>query len=145
MPIASYDAKQVSVLIGSQPIYGAADEDFCSVEYDEDHVALTIGAGGEAARSMIRNYAATITLTLMATSLSNNYLSDMYAADRLNGGGVFAVLIKDPNGKDLFTATNAWVKKPPAAAYGREVGTREWVIQTSELISYHGGYELPAS
>ncbi len=123
MTVKTYDPKEVSVIIGSQPLGGFADGDFVTVERNEDGWSLLVGADGETTRAKNANKAGKITVRLLASSASNDYLSELQIADELS----------------IYAAATAWINKQPPAAFGKDAGTREWVIETDELIPKAGG------
>lgn len=140
MTIKNYDPKKVGVIVAGQPVTGFADGTFVKVAMDEDAFSLHIGADGESTRVKNANLAGKFTITLMASSAANDYLSGLATADRVSGTGTFVVLVKDNRGTSLHTAATAWVSKVPEAEYAKDgPGHREWVIQTDELLSYVGG------
>ncbi len=135
----TYDPDLISVVVGGYTLSGFADGTFVTVERDEDTWILSIGADGEGARAKSNNRSGTITITLMQSSDSNKILSDLATADELSNSGVFALLIKDSSGASLYSAETAWIQKPAASEFARELGTREWTIRTDNLIVYVGG------
>lgn len=139
MAVKTYDPKQVSVIIGSQPMKGFSDGDFVTVERNEDNWTLMVGADGESTRSKNANKSGKITITLLGSSESNDYLSQLQLADELTGNGTFGGLIKDNRGRSLYTFATGWITKQPSAGFAKESPTREWVIETDELIPFTGG------
>jgi hypothetical protein len=139
MSVKHYDPKKVSVIYGSQIITGFADGDFVTVERNEDAFSLLVGADGESTRSKNSNKSGKVTLRLLSSSASNDYLSEMQLADELSGNAPSGLMIKDTFGTSIATAATAWITKQPSSAYGKEAGTREWVIETDELIQFTGG------
>jgi hypothetical protein len=73
-----------------------------------------------------------------ATSASNDTLSAQHALDEASGNGAVPLLIKDLSGRTVAEAPNAWIRKLPMVEFGREVGTREWVLDCDELIMFVG-------
>lgn len=139
MTVKHYSSKEVSVIVGSSPLSGFADGDFCTVDRNEDAFELLVGADGEATRSLNSNKSGTVTIRLLASSASNDTLSELHQADQLSGRSTFGLMIRDNFGRSVYTAATAWVKKTPSAGFGKSAGTREWVIETDELIAYAGG------
>lgn len=139
MAVKTYDPKAISVIIGAQPMKGFADGDFVGVERNEDNWTLTVGADGESTRSKNANKSGKITITLLGSSESNDYLSQLAAADELSGNGTFTGLIKDNRGRSLYSFATGWITRTANATYAKESPTREWVIETDELVTYVGG------
>lgn len=141
-----YSPDQVCVVFGAERLSGFADGTFVKVERNEDTFQTKVGADGEVTRTRNLNRTGIITVTLLQTSASNAALAALAAADELspNGVSVLPVLVKDLNGNSLHHAAEAWVKKPAAGEYGKEVTTREWVIEAAVLQTFEGGNSTPA-
>lgn len=139
MSVKTYDPKAVSVIVGSQPVTGFAEGEFVKVERNEDGWSLLVGADGEATRAKNNNRSGKVTLTLLASSASNDYLSELQTADELSGNSTVGIMIKDTRGTSLYTAATAWIAKQAPASFGKDAGTREWVLETDELIQFAGG------
>ena len=129
------------MVLSGIPISGLADGTFVSVVFNEDAYALTIGSDGEGTRSKTNNRSGRVTFTLMQSSESNDLLSALHNLDlnTPNGDGIGPLLVKDNSGRTLVTAASAWVVKHPDAEFGREAATREWIVETEELLAQHGG------
>lgn len=138
MAVKTYDPKAQSIIVGSRPLTGFADE-LMTIEYNEDAYTLTVGSRGHGARAKNANKSARITLTLLATHEDNDYLMSLAAADELSGNGAVPFLHKDNRGTTLNSAATCWIVKVPAQAYNKEVGTRQWILETDELIAFVGG------
>lgn len=139
--VKTYDSKQVLVICGPYPLEGFADGARISVSRNEDMWTDYAGSDGEGARAKSNDKRGTVTVTLMQTSQSNAILSAYAAADEVSNAGVFPLYIKDKNGTSLYVAESAWVKKYSDAGFAEEVGEREWIIATDNLVMYTGGTE----
>lgn len=139
MAAKTYDPKQVAVVVGSRALSGFADGDMVVVDRTEDGFSLLVGADGESTRARSANKSGTFTISLLASSESNDYLSQLAIADEIAGGGTFAVAVKDNSGRSIYTAATAWIKKHPAGGFGKEAGTREWVIESDEILMFAAG------
>lgn len=141
MQTKTYSPDLVLAIFGPNRIQGFADGTFVKVERNEDSFKVLVGADGEVTRTRSLNRSGRVTFTLLQTSESNLYLAALVAADELtsNGTGVLPLMIKDRNGNSLHAASEAWVLKPAAGEYGKEVGTREWVIECGDLKTFEGG------
>ena len=139
MSLRTYDPKQVAVIIAGQIISGFADGTFVNVERDEDTWSLQVGADVEATRAKSNNKSGTLTVTLQQGSPSNAVLAALATADELTNTGIFSFLIKDNSGNSLHLAETAYIQKPAGSEYGREAGTREWVIRTDNLTTTPAG------
>lgn len=141
MALKSYDPKLVTITFGPVLVTGFADGQFLSIEQNEDAFALKIGSDGEGARARSNNNSARITITLMQSSLANDFLAAQHELDKTLpfGAGTVPLLIKDLSGRALFFAQNAWIVKYPTSGFDREVMEREWVIETDNLVNFPGG------
>jgi len=141
-----YDASEVTVSLGGVPLSGYADGDFCRIEEDADRFSDQVGADGEVVRSKSNDRRATVTIILQQSSDSNDVLSGIYTLDANspNGLGVGALLIRDRNGRSIYTAGQAWIAKRPSVTFGKESGTREWKIRCAKLLPFDGGNVGPA-
>lgn len=139
MGVKSFDPKQLAINCGGNPITGYAEGTFIDIERDEDAFNFTAGADGEGARAKINVQSATITLTLIQSSASNDILSAFALADELTNSGLFPLLVKDNNGRSLYAAETAWVQKFAKSEFSNDVTSREWVIRTDKLKMLVGG------
>jgi hypothetical protein len=140
MPMKSYNPKDVSIIVGVKAISGFADGTYVLAEMDEDAFSKVSGADGEVARAKSNNYTGKITITLMQSSDSNDYLSGLAIADRVTGTGVVPVTIRDANGTTIVFAESAWVMKIPPVEFGKEIGNREWILDCSQVEQFVGGH-----
>ncbi|MCG8433490.1 MAG: DUF3277 family protein [Gammaproteobacteria bacterium] len=140
-----YDPSEVSITLGTITVEGYADGTFVTVEDDEDAYSMQVGSDGESTRSKSNNRGATITLTTLQGSSSNDLLSALHNLDRNSSGGagIRPLLIKDNNGTHLYTAETAWVQKRPGSEFAREATGREWTIRTNNLVSLDGSNNAP--
>lgn len=135
-----YDPDQVTVTIAGILIGGFADGQFIQIEKDTQDFQDVVGTDGEVVRSKSNDKRATVTISLIQTSASNQLLSALLAADKAsaNGAGVGPLLIRDRSGTSLFTAENAWISKSPSVTFDRTATSREWEIRCAHLIENHG-------
>ena len=138
MPVKTLDPKKHSIIFGS-PIKGFADGTYINIEPSSDVWARTTGADGLTTRVRQNDDTATITITLMQSSDSNDILSAILTADKLSGAGIIPILIKDNSGRSVFSAPEAWIAAKPAQGAGKDVENREWVIHTGEAFDFIGG------
>jgi len=139
--VRTYDPAEVIITVGGIPLTGFADGTFLVVERDEDAFSKSTGADGNTARVKSNNHAGAATITLQQTSPSNDVLSGFAAADELSNRGVVPILIKDLNGASTFFSASAWVRKMPAAEFGKALSDREWVLDCAAIDLFVGGNE----
>lgn len=137
--MATYDPLKVLLTIGVNRITGFASGTFIEVERNADAVNLLVGTQGEYAWAIGRDRSGIITLTLMHTAFSNDFLEVMARADELGGLGGRSALIEDLNGRTLIRAPEVHVLKRPTISYGAEVMTREWQVVAGAIDVRVGG------
>jgi len=139
MPVRTYDAKQVAVIIDGVPMSGFADGSFVVVERDNDTFSKVSGADGIVSRSKSNDRAGSLVLTLAQTSPSNDVLSAIQQLDEQANAGVVAVLIQDFSGRSVFVSAFGWIRKPPSSEFGKEINDREWTLDLADLDTFTGG------
>jgi hypothetical protein len=135
----TFDPKSVSVVLGGKVISGWDDGEFISVERNNDMWALKMGADGVGARAKTNDKSGRVTMTLLQSSPSNDVLSAFAIADEASNAGAVPLLIRDGSGRTLVSALTAWVVKMPAAAFAKEVGNRQWIVESDSLQIFIGG------
>ena len=139
----THDIRKWILVVGGVPVSGFAEGDAFSLEFDEDDWSLTVGADGEDARSYIPSGAGTLTINLMATSLSNDAFNAARLLDELTGQAQFPVLLKNANGTEGWAAARAWVQRPANVSVGRDVGAREWIVRSGRWTPAPGNGGQP--
>lgn len=135
----TYDPTEVSVIVGGHVVEGGIEGDFCSVARDEDAYSYQADVSGGGTRTKNPNKAGKVTLTLQASSDSNNFLSALILADEADNSGIVSILIRDNSGNDLHKSEASYVTKHPDAAYSKELGQRAFIIQCENLVMFSGG------
>lgn len=139
MAIFTYAPDQIMIVIGGFPMYGLADGTFLSIDRNEDAYSVVAGADGQVARVKSNNPTATMTLTLMQTSESNQILTNFALLDQASNSGTFPILIKDIEGTTLIFSSKAWVQKMPTTEFSKDISNREWTIALSDITYNIGG------
>lgn len=137
-----HDARDYSIVLsGVSLTSGYADGEFFTIEWDTDAYTDKIGTDGEVTRSRTYDERATVTLKYMNTSECNDRLSALHKLDKAapNGAGAGPLMIRDREGRAVYTAERAWIAKQPSVSGDREATSREWKLRAAELISFHGG------
>ena len=129
----TYDPSAISVIIGGAVISGFADGTFVNVARNEDAFAYVPSSTGVGSRTKNANKSGRITLTLQKTSPSNEILDNYADLDERSSSGIFSSLVRDNSGKDLHKGESCWIVKKPEAGEGKELPSREWIIEIAEL------------
>lgn len=130
--VKTYNPKEVTVACGSHIVTGFADDSFVSIEANGDGITKKIGCDGEIARAVSPDNTYKVKISLLQTSDSNAYFSQMFDMDRETGEGMFPILIKDLKGGLVFSTEAAWVLKRSSVTRGKETNNREWELDTGD-------------
>ena len=130
--IGTIDPAEVFVLFGPKRITGFAKGQYFNATKDNPDHTYEEGADGEGAFVRIPSNAWTITLTLMATSRSNDYLWLCRETDlNLTPGGVLVPFAINHKGTKLVGA-KARIMGPPSVSYSSDgAETRVWVFKAT--------------
>jgi hypothetical protein len=139
MMARTYDPKKVLVTVNGVPLSGFADGDFVSAEFGDNEWSVVTGADGEATRVKMNHPEGTITITLHATSKSNDWLTTVTNIDNLSGISPVAIFIRDTNSGTQIFARECSVQQKPAVTFGRDLSNREWAFVTGRLEVELGG------
>lgn len=137
--VPTYDPKFVLLTLGEIFFSGFADGTMIQVEREGDSFTKYTGGDGEVSRVRNRNRSGSVTVTLAQTSLTNDLLSALLAADELAGTGVRPLTLRDMSGNSLVAADRAWLKKPAALEFGKDMSNRQWVIDCAFVEPVVGG------
>ena len=123
-----YSPNDVTAVAAGTPLDGFTQGTFITAEVQQDAATAKMGADGYTAFSVIRaDRLIQVTITLMQTSLSNNYLTGLLASQRA-GGPPFPLAILNSTGGEAVTISAAVIAKEPAASFDVEAGGREWTF-----------------
>lgn len=137
--VFTFDPKQVSMIVGGKIMSGFADGTFIKLSRNEQAFNLKVGVDGEGTRVKNNNRSGKVEITLMQSSSSNDDLSGFAAADEASATGAVPILFKDGSGRTIASAATGWVQKYPDTEFAKEATTRNWMLETDELILFIGG------
>lgn len=140
--VRTLDPKDVLIIVSGIPISGFEDGTFVLVERTSDTFTTVSGADGIVTRVKQNDRTGSVTITLAQSSESNAVLSGLAIADELSGIGVFPVVVKDNRGTSLYFSDVCWIRKVSNAEFSKDVNSREWVIDCSNLEIFNGGNAL---
>lgn len=141
--VKTYDPKQMIVTFGGVQLSGFADGTFVSIVPNDQAFAKTVGADGEVVRAKTNDYTYEVSITLLRTSDSNDYLSGIHITDKLTSKGALPLTITDLNGNTVFFVESAWIRQLPDAEDGKEIGERTWIFDTVQADEYIVGGNTP--
>lgn len=127
MNVATYDAKDTSVIVDSTYITGLG-EDMISAEKEEDFFTPSVGAQGDVVKSQINNPLGTMTIYVQPTSPQKGFL--MGLAKRTDPFPIWAVNKKLG---ERVGGTMANLLTFPSINRGAEAEDMEFVFQVFDL------------
>jgi hypothetical protein len=140
--MTTYDPKLVIITYGGVPLGGFADGTFVDIAPSSEGFTRKVGADGEVTRSKSADNCHDVTVTLMQSSLNNEYLSTINQMDRATGAGLLPLTITDLNGGTLCFWPQAWVEVPSSWGYAKEDTERGWVFHTGQIATDNRGGNL---
>ncbi len=138
MAFGNYNPKKIALYFDGVRITGFMDGTFVLAEMDEDAFEGHVGSDGLVTRTQNLNEMGTVTATLSQASPSNDLLSLKHLTDKATGIGYGAIMGKDINGTEVFSAAQAWIKKAPNSEFADAVSGREWVFGCARLVISSG-------
>lgn len=136
----TYSPKNYDVIFAGVLLTGFAEGTFVTIATEGPGFSDVVGVDGEVTRNRLYDRRATVTVSLMQTSESNDELQAIYDSDRdgINGEGVGGLRIVDREGTTIFEAEDAWIQNDPDAELGAEASSRDWEIRCANLRATHG-------
>jgi hypothetical protein len=141
-PLGTYAAEDTISSFLGQIMSGTADGTFVKASRNNDSFELTVGADGSPARAAQADKSGTVEITLLQTSLYNDFLSQVLVTDELTKVNTGPLLIKDLRGATLVSAQQAWVKKFADVTLAKGIEARTWTIETGRLNIFVAGNPL---
>lgn len=130
--VKTYNPKEVTIACGNHIVTGIADDSFVSIEANGEGITKKVGCDGEIVRAVSPDNTYKVKISLLQTSDSNSFFSNMVDVDRETGEGMFPILIKDLKGGVVFSTEAAWVIKKSSLTRGKADNNREWELDTGD-------------
>lgn len=130
----TYIPKLVIASFAGTGLTGFADGTFVTVERNSDGMTLKVGADGESGVAVSADESGKVTVTVLNTSKTNDYLS---TCANLKTRG--PLQIKDLSGRLLVLAEDAWVTKHASITKSKDVEENAWTFETGNLSITNGG------
>lgn len=97
------------------------------------------GIRGKNTRVPSRDTSATITISLIQTSPSNDVLSRIHQLDIERGTGRMTILLKDNSGRSVFSSDEAYITGYPEVTFSGDFEMRTWSIFCQKTQSFTVG------
>ena len=123
---------------------GYGDGEFLKITQINDSFLVVEGTDGSVARSKRNTRLLDIELTLLQTSSSNDFLSELLSLDvnQPNGAGIGSFVMTDLQGTTIILCTRAWINKPADVTLDRSATARKWPLKalySTFLVGSNGG------
>lgn len=141
MELGTYDPKKVAISFGGVELSGVDEDNFIKVMQMGDGISSVAGCYGDVVRTMSPDGRHEVTLRLLQSSISNDYLSAIHKRDKKNGDGVLPLIIKDLSGRTTFYNSQAWINKPAEVTRGNKQNALEWVFTAAGGELFVGGHD----
>jgi C4-type Zn-finger protein len=133
-----YSFKDHSIVFGTQELTGI-HSDGIDIAFNGEGIVPTVGADGEHAFNIDADQSATVTVNLLQSSSSNEYLSGIYNTAKQGGQLEFPLIIRDQFGKSIYSSSSAAIKRIPDTTRAKEIGAVGWEIVCGQLEGIEGG------
>ena len=139
----TYDAKEIIIIVGAHIVQSGRDSgEFLALSATNPEYTETLGADGELVLNRTNDRTRSATVTLMKSSLSNDFFSSLVAMDRRAPGGIsYPFVVRHVGNTTILVAETAKIMETPGsnAAWGQELGTYQWVFKLSNVTEFYGG------
>ena len=133
-----YDARKIKVHIDGKEIKGFSPDSKVTITPAGEGSNRQVGTDGEVVFSIDVDNTFDIQLSLLQSSKSNDYLSNMYKNFRENGI-MKRIMIKDLMGSTVFSSPQCCVQKYAESQFQKQAGSRNWTIMTDQADMNVGG------
>lgn len=133
MSVSTYSAQDVKVIIGGYTVVGW---DNITIARRTSGFKTIPGIRGKHTRSSTRDTSATLTISLVQSSPTNDMFSNIHGLDLIQGTGRLELLVKDNSGRSLFSSNEGYIVGYPETTYAAEIELRTWTIFCQTTGSY---------
>lgn len=126
MDVRTYSASQVVMSFGGAIVEGW---ETISTSRDLPDFKTVNGIRGKNTRVRNRNTAASVEITLLETSPTNQIFNDIVALDKEIGGARLSFILKDTLGTEVFYSDEAYIEGIANREYAAELGERVWIVR----------------
>lgn len=135
--VLSYSPKDVVLIVAGYQVTG-----WEKISITRTRKAFTPipGIRGKSTRAVSRDTSATVSVSILQTSASNEVLSHIHTMDTQQGTGILPIILKDMSGTSVFSSEQAYITGYPAVAYSGQFEYRAWEIfcETTKTFNVAG-------
>jgi hypothetical protein len=141
--VSSFDPSKVILNLFGHMAGGFIEGTSISVAFEKPYVSDIAGRDGEVIASISNDKRATISISLLPSSLTNDFLSARLAIAQATKSVMDGIVaLKDLNGSTMLFSSKSWIIGwPSPIEFGSDasVGTRKWDIRCAKLAPIIGG------
>lgn len=134
--VNTYSPDDVTLIIGG---YQAAGWNSISIMRRSNGFVTVAGIRGKHTRVPSGDTSATITLTVIQTSPTNDVLSSVHSMDLIDGAARISLTLKDRSGRSVFSSDEAYIVGYPETTFSGQFEQRVWNIFCQTTGSYTVG------
>lgn len=139
--VNTYSPTDLSLSFGG---YQIAGWDSISIVRNAPSFVTVRGIRGKHTRVPSGDTSATITVSILQTSPSNDVLSEVHRQDIESGTSRLDIMLKDSSGNSVFSSDEAYIVSYPETTYSNGFEYRSWTIYCQTTKSYIvGGNAYP--
>lgn len=141
--VNTYSPKDVSLNIGGYPIAG-----WQTITISRSARGFTVirGIRGKNTRVKNKDTSATLIITLMGSSPTNDVFSQIHELDLEFGTARIALTLKDASGSSVFSTNEAYITGYPPVSLTGQIEDRTWELFAQTTESYLvGGNSRPST
>lgn len=133
MQVTTYSPQDVKLVIGGYTIVGW---DSITISRLQETFKVIRGIRGKHTRASSGDTSATLTVSLVQTSPSNSFLTEIHRLDEERGTGRLELTLKDNSGTSVFNSNEAYIVSYPEATNTAGIEMRNWNIFCQTTGSY---------
>lgn len=140
--VNTYSPKDVILTISGYQITG-----WQSISISRSSKGFTSIRGIRGKNTRIPNVdtSATLSVSLLQTSQSNDVLSYIHSLDLQEGTARIVLMLKDNSGKSVFSSSEAYITSYPVVSFSGQFEYRNWEIFCQKTKFSVGGNAKPAT
>ena len=141
--INTYSPKDVILSIGGYQLTGWQS---INITRSAKSFQVIKGIRGKNTRVPNKDTSATITISLLQSSASNEVMSWILDSDVSEGTGRIALTLKDKSGSSVFSSVEAYITGYPTASFTGQFEYRQWELFCQTTSTYTiGGNNRPST
>lgn len=125
MAVATYSPEDVVITFSG---YILEDWDSVSISKASESFRQVRGIRGKNTRIRVNDTSSEVNIEVALTSELNYVFSEILRQDQITGNGRLEITIKNVNGGEVFSTTDAYICKDADQNYQKDISTRSWKI-----------------